>query len=170
MTRGQPVLNVATVVFLALITVGFVVMPRYNYETILTRVARLEKSFARVESGFESLNVLAGDKEEKRAAVLGSIDLIATNLKKLDEKLVSFLDHLARESWAIEEHSRRIESLEKSRLLEAKASAESAIVPAVARIIETGAIEWKFERSSFSPRVVAQQSFEEFRRGSKRPL
>ncbi len=100
-------LNITAVAFLAAILAAFFGMPRYNYGHILSRIARLEAQAAALETGFTKINILAGPDENKRAAAIGQIDSIASGLKKLDQDLISFLEHLAANSAEIEAVSQR---------------------------------------------------------------
>ncbi len=77
MSRAQTVLNFTSVVLLVVIAVGFILMPRYNYGVLTSRVGTLEGKANALEGGFEKLNFLAGPDEEKRAAVVANIDAIA---------------------------------------------------------------------------------------------
>ncbi len=112
MSRSQAVLNAVTVLLLLFLGLGTVLMPRYNYALIGSRLGVLEKKSVALENGFEKLNILAGPGEEKRAAVLSNLDLLAVKTRNLDEDLVSFLANSAEESSRLEEAFHRIAKFE----------------------------------------------------------
>jgi hypothetical protein len=91
---------------------GILFMPRYNYAVISSQVAALGGRTAALETGFEKLNILAGPGEEKRAAVLVNLDLIALKMKKVDEDLVSYLENSAQESFRLDDALRRLGRIE----------------------------------------------------------
>jgi len=159
--RFHLVLNVTTVVFLALVLVGFVAMPRYNYGHIVSRVARLEGTAAGLESGFEKVNILAGGDEFKRAAVVAKIDFIVEKMKGHEMNLTSFMEHLAAAEARLEDFARRLGAIEGP---SDKAAAE----------VSRGERPWNPGRPQppdpdrlakdlgGSARVIAQMGFEEF--------
>ncbi len=112
MGRAHRVLNVMAILLLLFFGSGILFMPRYNYEVITSQVAALGGRTAALETGFEKLNILAGPGEEKRAAVLANLDLIAMKIKKVDEDLVSYLENSAQESFRLDDALRRLGRIE----------------------------------------------------------
>jgi len=112
MDRAHRFLNVTAVLLLVIIGVSILLMPHYNYAVITSLVASLGARTAALETGFEKLNILAGPGEEKRAAVLAKLDLIATKLKKADEDFVGYLANSAQETFRLDDALRRLVRIE----------------------------------------------------------
>src|ERR1041384_856263 len=112
MPRAQNIVNMVALLLLIIIASGFLIMPRYNYGVLTSRIGVLEGKANSLESGFEKLNILAGPGEEKRAAVVANINVIADNLKKLEAEMASYLEVFAQQGTQLEKHSLRIKKLE----------------------------------------------------------
>jgi hypothetical protein len=161
-SRLQAVLGIATVVLLVVIGVLIVFVPRFNYSVLSSRIAGLEASAAALESRVEKLNVIGGPGEERRAAVVGNIEFVASDLKRLDTDLVSFLDHLATTKEAVESVSRRLSVLEelwgrKPALIESESISELAS-PENARF----RADLESKASELSPGMLSQMGFDHF--------
>ncbi len=157
-------LNLTAVALLVVIVVCFVFFPRYNYGHLLSRIERMDGQIARLESGFEKLNILAGDTESRRAAIVGQIDSIATKLNKLDLDLIAFLEHLAETSARVDSLSASFKSLEeRQRPGEANAVAAGLAPAAYAEPpLESPSDDLDKAAQVLSSRRIVQMTFEDF--------
>ncbi len=170
-TRAQAMLNLTAVALLVVIVVCFVFMPRYNYGHLLARIERMETQIARLESGLEKLNILAGDTESRRAAVIGQVNSIANKLNKLDPDLIAFLEHLTETSARVDGLAARFAILE-GRFRPSEPSADERDNPRVAAGLAPTAYagpaeEWlsaDLDRAAeaLSSRQLVEMTFEDF--------
>jgi len=175
MARPQLAFNIAALAMLSVICVAFIVMPRYNFEYLLAKVVRLEAQSARLEAGFEKLNILSGENEHRRAAVLGQIDQIATNLRKQDQDLVAFMEVLAQTIRRADDLAARLLTVEQGPPgsanrgtvfgrtdVEEPISTSSSLARASATLEEHVDSDFKDDMTRLTPRKIAEMTFEGF--------
>ncbi len=94
-SSSQVLLNILSLILLFGLCFAVVLMPKYNYAHYASRLAALEAKAYSLETGFSKINILAGESEHRRAAILGRVDFIYDHLHSLESEALSFLENLA---------------------------------------------------------------------------
>jgi hypothetical protein len=150
-------LNILAIALLTACAVGVFTVPRYNHNYFIDKLDRLDRCVNRLEDGFQRINFLAGDNEEKRTAVVSKIDNITTLMDLIRKDL-------AEVSQIVAEHVAEDNGSERQKLVaeeEAPQQSFTARTKSYTDPIELTE-ELRMKARTVSAREMAEMHFEKF--------